>query len=59
MHKYNNQDHSMLTAFRATELIIDKKTDKDSKKTLWEINAEKEYHEEKEKLKIIFLYKII
>ncbi len=49
MHKYNNQDHSMLTAFRAAELIIDKKTDKDSKKTLWEINAEKEYHEIKNK----------
>ena len=47
MHKYNNQDHSMLTGFRAAEYIIDNKTSKEIKKTLWEINAEKEYHEEK------------
>ena len=47
MHKYNNQDHSMLTGFRAAECIIGKKTSKETKKTLWEINAEKEYHEEK------------
>ena len=45
MHKYNNQDHSMLTGFRAAELIINNKTNKEFKKTLWSINAEKEYHE--------------
>ena len=47
MHKYNNQDHSMLTGFRAAEFIIGNQTSKEIKKTLWEINAEKEYHEEK------------
>ena len=45
MHKYNNQDHSMLTGFRAAELIYKRKTSKKDKKMLWEINAEKDYHE--------------
>ena len=49
MHKYNNQDHSMLTGFRAAEFIINNTTTKDMKKTLWSINAEKEYHEVKKK----------
>jgi protoporphyrinogen oxidase len=46
MHKYNNQDHSMLTAMHAVDGIIAGKVDK---KALWEINTEQEYHEEKEK----------
>ena len=45
MHKYNNQDHSMLTGFRAAELICKGKTSKKDKNMLWEINAEKDYHE--------------
>lgn len=45
MHKYNNQDHSMLTGFRAAELIYEGKTSKKDKNMLWEINAEKDYHE--------------
>jgi protoporphyrinogen oxidase len=40
MHKYNNQDHSMLTAMLAAENILGARHD------LWEVNAEKEYHEE-------------
>ena len=44
MHKYNNQDHSMLTAMTAVDNIIAGNTDKSS---LWEINTEQEYHEEK------------
>ncbi len=40
MHKYNNQDHSMLTAMLAVENIMGAKHD------LWEVNAEQEYHEE-------------
>ena len=44
MHKYNNQDHSMLTAMHAVDGIVAGKVDK---KTLWEINTEQEYHEEK------------
>jgi protoporphyrinogen oxidase len=44
MHRYNNMDHSMLTAMTAVENIINKV---DSKDNLWSINAEEEYHEEK------------
>jgi len=46
MHKYNNQDHSMLTAMTAVDGIIAGRVDKAG---LWEINTEQEYHEEKEK----------
>jgi protoporphyrinogen oxidase len=49
MHRYNNQDHSMLTAMMAVDDIIDGKTDKTS---LWEVNAEMDYHEEKEKSEV-------
>jgi protoporphyrinogen oxidase len=45
MHKYNNQDHSMLTAMTAVENIVNGVTAKDN---LWIINTEMEYHEEKE-----------
>lgn len=44
MHKYNNQDHSMLTAMTAVDNIIAGNMDKSG---LWEINTEQEYHEEK------------
>lgn len=44
MHRYNNQDHSMLTAMAAVDNIIGGVTTKDN---LWTINAEKEYHESK------------
>ena len=41
MHKYNNQDHSMMTASCAVQNILGAKHD------LWAINTEPEYHEEK------------
>jgi len=44
MHKYNNQDHSMLTAMTAVDNIIAANFDKSS---LWSINTEQEYHEHK------------
>jgi len=44
MHKYNNQDHSMLTAMSVVDGLAADKVDKAS---LWEINTEQEYHEEK------------
>jgi protoporphyrinogen oxidase len=44
MHKYNNQDHSMLTAMTAVDNIAQGITDKSS---LWTINTEMEYHEKK------------
>jgi hypothetical protein len=44
MHKYNNADHSMLTAMVAVDNI---KAGILSKENLWKINTEMEYHEEK------------
>ena len=44
MHKYNNQDHSMLTAMIAVDNIIAESTDKSN---LWSVNTETEYHETK------------
>jgi protoporphyrinogen oxidase len=46
MHKYNNQDHSMLTAMTAVDNLIAGIATKDN---IWEINTEMEYHEEKTK----------
>ena len=43
-HRYNNQDHSMLTAIEAVKNIIAGKKDKSN---IWNVNAEKEYHESK------------
>lgn len=44
MHKYNNQDHSMLTAMTAVENIANGVKTKDN---IWSINTELDYHEEK------------
>ncbi len=44
MHKYNNQDHSMLTAIEAVDNIIADRTDKAN---IWRVNTEMEYHESK------------
>ena len=46
MHKYNNQDHSMLSGFRAAEMIANNRINPQSKEELWQINVEQEYHEE-------------
>jgi protoporphyrinogen oxidase len=44
MHKYNNADHSMLTAMVAVDNICAGITDKEN---IWAVNTEQEYHEEK------------
>jgi protoporphyrinogen oxidase len=44
MHKYNNQDHSMLTAMTAVDNIIEGRLDKSN---IWALNTEMEYHESK------------
>jgi len=44
MHRYNNQDHSMLAAMTAIDNLLAGRTDKGN---LWAVNAEQEYHEEK------------
>jgi len=43
MHKYNNQDHSMLTAMVAVDNIAAGIVDKSN---LWNVNTEQEYHEQ-------------
>lgn len=43
-HRYNNMDHSMVTAFEATKNI---KNNINNKENIWNVNTEKEYHEEK------------
>ncbi len=44
MHKYNNQDHSMLTAMAVVDGIAAGRVDKAA---VWAINTEQEYHEGK------------
>ena len=43
-HRYNNMDHSMATAFEAVHNIVSKVENKDN---VWNVNTEKEYHEER------------
>ena len=43
MHKYNNMDHSMLTALYAVENI------NGANQNLWDVNEEQEYHEKDKK----------
>ena len=40
MHKYNNQDHSMLTAMLSVKNILGARYD------VWDVNVDNEYHEE-------------
>lgn len=48
MHRYNNQDHSMLTAKLAVNAILDGRVDKSE---LWAVNVDDDYHEEVEELR--------
>jgi len=43
-HRYNNQDHSMLTAIRAVDNIAAGRRDKAN---IWQVNADQSYHEER------------
>ena len=43
-HRYNNMDHSMVTAFEAVKNI---QTGAADKQNIWSVNTEEEYHEEK------------
>ena len=43
-HRYNNMDHSMLTAMKTVDAISKGKTDKSA---IWSVNTEEEYHETK------------
>ena len=43
-HRYNNMDHSMMTAMEAIDCIASNSTDKSK---IWNVNTEQEYHEQK------------
>jgi hypothetical protein len=42
MHRYNNQDHSMLAAMTAVDNIIEGRKDRAN---LWAVDSEEDYHE--------------
>lgn len=44
-HRYNNIDHSMCTSFETVKNILSGEKSKDN---IWNVNTEKEYHEEKD-----------
>jgi hypothetical protein len=52
MHRYNNQDHSMLTAMLAARNILGGDFD------LWQVNVEQEYHEEGREVTMSDLQKV-
>jgi len=45
MHRYNNQNHSMLTAMKAVDNIAAGRADKSN---IWSINLETDYHEQEQ-----------
>jgi len=47
LHRYNNQDHSMLTSMTAVDNIAKGIKDKTN---IWEVNTETEYHEAKQEM---------
>lgn len=44
MHRYNNQDHSMLTAMIAVDGLV---AGRDLRDAMWDVNTEDDYHESK------------
>ena len=48
-HRYNNIDHSMCTSFETVKNILSGEVSKDN---IWNVNTEKEYHEEKQDSKV-------
>jgi len=44
MHRYNNMDHSMLSAMTAVDNILAGRAGRDN---IWRVNTEEDYHEEK------------
>lgn len=46
MHRYNNADHSMMTAMIAVDNIINNEKDRSN---IWAVNMEQDFHEEEKK----------
>ena len=55
MHRYNNQDHSMLTAMTAVDNILSGQRDKSN---IWAVNSEEEYPRERPKIRQLTLPEI-
>lgn len=47
-HRYNNMDHSMLTAIRAAACIQAGASTQEARRAIWTVNTEQAYHEEKQ-----------
>lgn len=45
MHRYNNQDHSMLSAIRSVQCLTNDNSNSDKRK-IWDINTEQSYQED-------------
>ncbi|MFZ5805771.1 MAG: NAD(P)/FAD-dependent oxidoreductase [Verrucomicrobiota bacterium] len=45
MHKYNNQDHSMMTAILAARNVLEENAPHGRSFNLWDVNSDAEYHE--------------
>lgn len=43
-HRYNNMDHSMVTAFNAVDAVL---SNDPSREAIWNVNVEEAYHEQK------------
>ena len=46
MHRYNNQDHSMLTALLAARNVLGHTAGDGAPHVLWDVNVERSYHED-------------
>jgi len=46
-HRYNNMDHSMVTAFETVQNIRSGET---SRENIWNVNTEQSYHEKKQQV---------
>ena len=45
LHRYNNQDHSMLTALLAARNLVERRPDGSRPHDVWSVNVERAYHE--------------
>jgi len=54
LHRYNNQDHAMLTGILAVRNLLDGEVN-----DIWKVNAEQEYHEEIKERELPFASEVI
>ncbi len=54
LHRYNNQDHAMLTGILAVRNLLDGEVN-----DIWKVNAEQEYHEEMKESELPYASEVI